>query len=73
VSASGRSEGLWTKTSGGSAVTAAFKRHGSALRAFVSHIVESPADVDDVTHEAFLRAFNAAPWSTTHDWLGIRL
>ena len=28
----------------GSAVTVAFKRHESALRAFVSHMVESPAD-----------------------------
>lgn len=47
----------------GSAVTVAFKRHESALRAFVSHMVESPADVDDVTQEAFLRAFNADPWT----------
>ena len=40
-------------------VVAAFREHESALRAFVSRLVASRDDVDDVTQEAFLRAFNA--------------
>lgn len=42
-----------------SAVSDAFKKHQSALRAFVSRMVSAPADIDDVTQETFLRAFNA--------------
>lgn len=42
-----------------SGVAAAFREHESALRAFVSRLVASRDDVDDVTQEAFLRAFNA--------------
>ena len=41
------------------AVSNAFLAHQTALRAFVSKMVSTPADVDDVTQEAFLRAFNA--------------
>ena len=41
------------------AVSNAFFAHQTALRAFVSKMVSTPADVDDVTQEAFLRAFNA--------------
>lgn len=42
-----------------STVSEAFSAHQSALRAFVSRMVSTPADVDDITQEAFLRAFNA--------------
>ena len=41
------------------AVSKAYLAHQTALRSFVSKMVSSPADVDDVTQEAFLRAFNA--------------
>ena len=41
------------------AVSKAYLAHQTALRAFVSKMVSSPADVDDVIQEAFLRAFNA--------------
>ena len=40
-------------------VVAAFREHESALRAFVSRLVATRDEVDDVTQEAFLRAFNA--------------
>lgn len=39
------------------AVSKAFLAHQTALRAFVSKMVSTPEDVDDVTQEAFLRAF----------------
>ena len=42
-----------------SPVSLAFQQHQSALRAFVSKMVSVSADIDDVTQEAFLRAFNA--------------
>ena len=42
-----------------SPVTRAFRAHESALRAFVSRLVMTPSDIDDVTQETFLRAFNA--------------
>ena len=37
----------------------AFREHESALRAFVARLVATRDEVDDVTQEAFLRAFNA--------------
>ena len=37
----------------------AFREHESALRAFVARLVATRHEVDDVTQEAFLRAFNA--------------
>ncbi len=40
-------------------VSEAYESHRSALRAFVARFVQQGADVDDVTQEAFLRAFNA--------------
>ena len=40
-------------------VSQAFESNRSALRAFVARFVSQGADVDDVTQEAFLRAFNA--------------
>ena len=40
-------------------VSNAFELHRSALRAFVAGFVRQAADIDDVTQEAFMRAFNA--------------
>ncbi|MDC0068814.1 RNA polymerase sigma factor, partial [Gammaproteobacteria bacterium] len=42
-----------------SPVMRAFRSNESALRAFVSQLVATPSDIDDVTQETFLRAFNA--------------
>ena len=49
-----------------SPITRAFRTHESALRAFVSRLVATSSDVDDVTQETFLRAFNAEKATQIH-------
>lgn len=42
-----------------SAIYAAFSEHRSALKRFIARFLASEADVEDITQEAFLKAFHA--------------
>lgn len=53
-----RDESVSKPNSDGNTVLEAFIRHRVPLRRFIARLMRNTADVDDVTQEAFLRAFS---------------